>query len=98
MTDELLVIDDYWLLIDESMLLSLRQILCYPRHCIVCKEGDGDLVGKMVNVEVHQLGVGEGILYSSALDEIKFCAAAVYATVVADGWYGLSGIISAEES
>ena len=82
--------------INETMILW--QILCYPRHCIVCKEGDGDLVGKMVNVEVHQLGVGEGILYSSVLDEIKFCAAAVYATVVADGWYSLSGIISAEES
>ena len=89
---------DEWWLIDESMLLSLWQILCYPRRCIVCKEGDGDLVGKMVNVEVHQLGVGEGILYSSVLDEIKFCAAAVYTTVVADRRYGLSGIVLAEES
>ena len=89
---------DEWWLIDESMLLSLWQILCYPRHCIACKEGDGDLVGKVVNVEVHQLGVGEGILYSSALYEIKFCAAAVYTTDVADGWYSLSGIVLAEES
>ena len=47
---------------------DVRQILCYPRHCIVRQKRDGDLVGKMVNVEIHQAGIGNRILYASLLD------------------------------
>ena len=54
--------------VDLLFSADVRQILCYPRHCILCQERDGDLVGKMVNVEIHQAGIGNRILYASLLD------------------------------